>query len=89
MNPIYQALFETYGDHILREAEAYNEDEINDRLADLSLDPAVLPRIDNLFFDYYYRWSVNAFSLGLHLGLSLLHDNVRRVRPQQADQIPR
>ena len=85
MNPIYKTLFDTYGDHILREAETYDEDEINARLSELSLDEAALVQIDTLFFDYYYRWSVNAFSLGLHLGLSLVRNDIRRVRPQQAD----
>ena len=30
-----------------------------------------------------YGWSVDAFTLGRHLGLSLLPDDVRRPRPQQ------
>lgn len=49
MNPIYKTLFDTYGDHILREAETYDEDEINARLSELSLDEAALVQIDNLF----------------------------------------
>ena len=85
MNPIYEKLFGTYGDQILREAETYDEDEINSQLSALSLDESALLHIDNLFFNYYYRWPVNAFSLGLHLGLSLLYDDIRRFRSQQAD----
>lgn len=85
MNPIYEKLFDTYGDQILREAETYNEDEIDAQLSKLSLDESALIHIHDLFFNYYYRWSINAFSLGLHLGLSLINDDIRRLRTQQAD----
>lgn len=83
MNPIYEKLFDTYGDSVLQDFNAYNEDEINAILNTLPLDNGTKVRLDNLFFDYYYRWSTDAFTVGLHLGLSLLHDDVRRIRPQQ------
>lgn len=83
MNPIYEKLFDTYGDYVLREADTYNEDEIAAALAKLPLDKSTTVSVCNLFFEHYCRWSVDAFSLGLHLGLSLLCDDVRRARPQQ------
>ena len=89
MNPIYKTLFDTYGDSILREQNTYGEDAINRVLAPLSLDPKALLEVDNLFFNYYYRWSVDAFVLGLHLGLSLLDGQIRRPSPQESDQVPR
>ena len=39
-------------------------------------------RLEELFFDRYLQWSTDAFALGLHLGLSLFHDNIRRGRAQ-------
>lgn len=88
MNPIYRKLFDTYGDTILREHDNYNEDEITAQFNDLSLDASATCRIQNLFFNYYYRWSTDAFILGLHLGLSLLNHEPRRspknARPRRA-----
>ena len=83
MNPIYEKLFSTYGDSILSETGSYNEDEITAALAKLPLDQSTTVSVCNLFFEHYCRWSVDAFSLGLHLGLSLLCDDIRRARPQQ------
>lgn len=71
MNPAYKNLFDTYGDSTLREYDNYNEDEITAQFSDLHLDASATLKIQNLFFDYYYRWSIDAFTLGLHLGLSL------------------
>lgn len=84
MNPIYEKLFASYGASVLQDLDLdYDEDAIASQLEDLALDQNVLLRLEDLFFEYHYRWSVDAFSLGLHLGLSLLRDDVRRVRPQQ------
>lgn len=82
MNPIYEKLFDTYGDTILREHENYNEDEINEHLEKLPIDKATRLDVDNLFFNYYFRWSIDAFTLGLHLGLTLLEPQVHRPRSQ-------
>ena len=86
MNPIYETLFETYGASVLQTFDSrYDADAILEQLKPLVSDPKARLRLEDLLFDLYNRWSVDAFALGLHLGLSLLHDNVRRVRPQQAD----
>lgn len=86
MNPIYETLFETYGASVLQALDGqYDDEAILEQLEQLVPDKKARLRLEDLFFDFYNRWSVDAFALGLHLGLSLLHDNVRRVRPQQAD----
>ena len=48
----------------------------------LSLGRDASRRLEELFFDRYLQWSTDAFALGLHLGLSLFHDNIRRGRAQ-------
>ena len=83
MNHIYEKLFETYGESLLNECESYNEEEILAQLNNLSLDGKTRIRLADLFFDYYTQWSVDVFSVGLHLGLSLLCDDIRRLRAQE------
>ena len=83
MNHIYEKLFETYGESLLNECESYNEEEILAQLNNLSLDGKTRIRLADLFFEYYTQWSVDVFSVGLHLGLSLLCDDIRRLRAQE------
>lgn len=83
MNPIYEALFDTYGCSVLKEADNYDEDAITALLEQCAPDQKARLKLEGAFFDRYLRWSADAFALGLHLGLSLLHDQVRRVRSQQ------
>ena len=83
MNPIYEALFDTYGCPVLKEADNYDEDAITALLEQCAPDQKARWKLEDAFFDRYLRWSADAFALGLHLGLSLLHDQVRRVRSQQ------
>ena len=82
MSPIYEKLYGTYGESILREFGGYDEKEVLSQLDHFSLDKPARLRLEELFFAYYHQWSADAFSLGLHLGLSLLCDDVRRTRPQ-------
>lgn len=83
MNPIYEKLFDTYGDATLRDLGVCDEDAILANLAELPLDSRTRCRVCTLMLDYYHQWSADAFALGLHLGLSLVHDDVRRGGPQQ------
>ena len=83
MNPIYEKLFDSYGCSILKEADNYDEDAITALLEQCAPDQKARLKLEDDFFDRYLRWSADAFALGLHLGLSLLHDQVRRVRSQQ------
>lgn len=82
MKPIYGKLFDTYGVSILQEQDNYNEEEIAAQLSDLNLDKSAKFKILNLFFDYYFRWSTDAFVLGLHLGMSLLDHEPLRSPPE-------
>ena len=76
MNPIYLRLFDGYAADILQKADPFDSKSV-DQLADsLSLS-------GDAFLARYLQWSTDAFTLGLHLGLSLVHDNVRRGGPQQ------
>ena len=83
MRPIYEKLFGTYAETVLHEAEVYNENELRERLRFLPLNQSEECDLLDLIFDYYYRWSIAAFTVGLHLGLSLLYDDVRRTGAQQ------
>ena len=83
MNPVYKKLFDTYGDTMFREQDSYDATEINAYLDELHLDKDTKRKLNDLFFEYNYRWSIDAFTLGLHLGLSLLDSNIRCVRPQE------
>lgn len=83
MNLIYEKLFETYGEQVLKRAESYDEPAMEALLQGLPLDDATRQTLDDAFFDHYLQWSANAFAAGLHLGLSLLRDDVRRPGPQQ------
>ena len=83
MDSIYEKLYGSYGESILQELDcAYDEEEIFAQLECLPLEPKTRLRLEELFFEYHYRWSLDAFTLGLHQGLSLLHNDVRRGRPQ-------
>ena len=72
MNPIYLRLFDGYAADILQKADSFDSKSV-DQLADsLSLSGDARLCLQDAFL-----------ALGLHLGLSLVHDNVRRGGPQQ------
>ena len=84
MEHFYNKLFSSYGESILLDADCgYDEEQLEECLKELPLDPPTRRKIQDLLFKYYYHWSANAFTVGLHLGLSLLNDEVRRLRPQK------
>ena len=84
MKSIYEKLFEGYAIPILQDlARYYDEEALTARLEQLSLPQDTSRQLEELFYDRYLQWSTDAFALGLHLGLSLFRDNVRRLRPQQ------
>ena len=72
MNPIYLRLFDGYAADILQKADPFDSKSVDARLC-----------LQDAFLARYLQWSTDAFTLGLHLGLSLVHDNVRRGGPQQ------
>lgn len=83
MDPITQRLFDTYGESVLKDLDRFPDGELIDLLNALPLEES--RRID--LFDkarhYYFQWSADAFVIGLHLGLSLLNNDVRRLRPEK------
>ena len=84
MATLYETLFAGYAEPILRDLERnYDEASVKTVLERLSLSQDTRRHLEDLFLDSYYQWSADAFALGLHLGLSLFHDNVRRNRAQQ------
>lgn len=84
MEQLYDKLFSSYGESILQDVDSgYNEDQLRNHLKELPLDPPTRGKIEDLLFQYYYHWSINAFTVGLHLGLSLLDHNVRRPGPEK------
>ena len=71
MTSIFEPLFDTYGDSVMREHGAFDEAELMKLLGQLSLPPAAEAEVCDLLFDCYFRWSTAAFAVGAHLGLSL------------------
>ena len=84
MKSIYEKLFEGYAIPILQDlARYYDEEALTAQLERLALSKDTSSQLEELFYDCYLQWSTDACALGLHLGLSLLHDETRRPRPQQ------
>ena len=82
MNPIYLRLFDGYAADILQKADPFDSCLLyTSDAADDSGDARLC--LQDAFLARYLQWSTDAFTLGLHLGLSLVHDNVRRGGPQQ------
>lgn len=83
MRPIDKKLFETYCETILEDAHSFDSAELKAWLDTLPMDRRTRILLHDAFFDRYIQWSADAFAVGLHLGLSLLHDDVRHNRAQQ------
>ena len=77
MTSIYQQLYDTYGERVLREHGLYDEDAVLETLDQLPMARKTKLRICSLAYESYDRWSAAAFCLGLHLGLSLASEAAR------------
>mgnify|MGYP007024218058 FL=1 len=88
MNPIYEKLFDSYCVQTLREVCPYDHESLEELLDSLSLGADIRLRLDDAFYERYLQWSADAFAVGLHLGLSLFHDEIRRFGAQQLQQRP-
>lgn len=71
MTSIFEPLFDTYGDSVMREHGAFEEAELMKALDGLSLEQPAKNEVCDLLFNCYFRWSTAAFAVGAHLGLSL------------------
>ena len=69
---LFEKLFDTYGDTVLREQGVYDEAEVLAALDELPLDQGSQLEVCDLLSSYYLRWSTAAYTTGLCLGLSLL-----------------
>ena len=84
MDSIYEKLFEGYAIPIFQDLiRYYDEEGLTAQLEQFSLPSDTSRQLEELFYDRYLQWSTDAFALGLHLGLSLFRDNVRRGGSQQ------
>jgi hypothetical protein len=80
MTTIFEALFNTYGENIMREHDLYEDADILEDLEELPMDRSTKVKVCDLFFERYCRWSSAAFAIGLHLGLSLLGNSRKEPR---------
>lgn len=74
MTSILEALFDTYGDHLMQEQAPYDEAEIQAALGRMSMPQDMQLQVCDLLSNRYFRWGTAAFSIGLRLGLSLMQD---------------
>lgn len=71
MTSVFETLFDTYGDSLMREHLFYDHAVLQAAVDKLHLEPSASTAVDDLLTDWYLRWSTAAFAIGLHLGLSL------------------
>ncbi len=77
MKQIYEKLFETYGSTTLENTENFDSAGLEKFLGTFSIDADTRRQLMDAFFMRYSQWSLDAFALGLHLGLSLHNDILR------------
>lgn len=82
MNAIDEKLFDYYCDPVLKMTENFDEPALRKLMDEFSLTGETRRKLIDAIYDNYMQWSLDAFAVGLHLGLSL-HSDVRRGRPQQ------
>lgn len=83
MNTIEQTLFDSYAASVLDELDRFPSKELVGLLNSLPLEESRRGDLYGQARRLYFQWSADAFAVGLHLGLSLLNDNVCRLRPEK------
>lgn len=83
MDPTIEKLFDTYGESVLKELNNFPHGELVGLLNALPIEELHRIHIYDQVSRYYYLWSADAFAVGLHLGLSLLNNDIRRFRPEK------
>jgi len=76
MDSVYVRLFETYGENVLKEMRSFPPEEIDEFLDALSVREDCRINLYDQLYNYFMDWSANAFSIGLHLGLSLFASDI-------------
>ncbi len=77
MQSVYQKLYDTYGEAVLKELDGFPSAAVTDFLKALPIEESRRIDLFDRSFRFYMQWSADAFCAGLHLGLSLLGGNVR------------
>ncbi len=71
MNLLDQRLFDSYCDPILQRAENFDETYLRNLFDSVNLEKSLHIKLLDALLDLHYQWSLDAFAVGLHLGLSL------------------
>lgn len=83
MSTIYDELFGTYGEAVLKQLNNFPHAEIMELPGMLSISADHQIDLYDRVRQLYLQWSADAFAVGLHLGLSLLYDDRPHLRPEQ------
>ena len=82
MNSTVQRLFDTYGESVLKDLGNFPHEELVVLLNALPIEECRRIQLYDQISLYHYQWSADAFTVGLHLGLTLSNNNIRRFRPE-------
>ena len=82
MDPTIQRLFDTYGESVLKDLGNFPHEELVVLLNALPIGEHRRIQLYDQISLYHYQWSADDFTVGLHLGLTLSNNNIRRLRPE-------
>ena len=82
MDPTIRRLFETYGESVLKDLGNFPHEELVVLLNALPIEECRRIQLYDQISLYHYQWSADAFTVGLHLGLTLSNNNIRRPRTE-------
>ena len=83
MNTTMEKLFDTYGESVLKDLGSFPGREVDDLLNSLPIEESRRLDLFDQINRFYLDWSTDAFTAGLHLGLTLSNHDIRRFRPEQ------
>lgn len=83
MNPTLEKLFDTYGESVLKDLGSFPGGEVDDLLNSLPIEESRRLDLFDQINRFYLDWSTDAFTVGLHLGLTLSNHDIRRFRPEK------
>lgn len=83
MNTTLEKLFDTYGEAVLKDLGSFPGGEVDDLLNSLPIGESRRLDLFDQITRFYLDWSTDAFTVGLHLGLTLSNHDVRRFRPEK------
>ena len=83
MNTTMEKLFDTYGESVLKDLGSFPGREVDDLLNSLPIEESRRLDLFDQINRFYLDWSTDAFTVRLHLGLTLSNHDIRRFRPEQ------